>query len=115
MWYPQQELTRCLRYGEGGDPWGIRTPDGLLDREVLYQAELTGQKWILRMESLARLKLATSTFGGLRSIRLSYGDAMDFKLQNAFRNHWLWNSLCVVGVPRFELGTIRLKAGCSTK
>lgn len=64
MWYPQQELNLCLRLRrrlffplnyagnaismsrrESGDPWGIRTPDGLLDREVLYQAELTGQKW----------------------------------------------------------------------
>ena len=63
MWCPQQELNLCLRlrrrpffplnyagkaismsHRESGDPWGIRTPDGLLDREVLYQAELTGQK-----------------------------------------------------------------------
>jgi hypothetical protein len=63
VWYPQQELNLCLRlrrrpffplnyagnaismsHRESGDPWGIRTPDGLLDREVLYQAELTGQK-----------------------------------------------------------------------
>lgn len=63
------------------------------------------------MESPARLKLATSTFAGLRSIHLSYRDAMDFNMQNAFRSCWLWNPLClVVGVPRFELGTIRLKA-----
>lgn len=98
VWYPQQELNLCLRLRRRlfsplnyagnaismrhkgiGDPWGIRTPDGLLDREGLYQAELTGPKKILQMEPLARLKLATSTFGGLRSIRLSYRDAGELR------------------------------------
>jgi hypothetical protein len=35
----------------------------------------------MHVESPARLKLATSTFGGLRSIRLSYRDTMDLQLQ----------------------------------
>lgn len=108
MWYPQQELNLCLRlrrrpffplnyagiaismsHRESGDPWGIRTPDGLLDREVLYPTELTGPKKILQMEPLARLKLATSTFGGLRSIRLSYRDTMYLQLQKRIPKPWV--------------------------
>lgn len=77
-----------MRHRGIGDPWGIRTPDGLLDREVLYQAELTDPKKILQMEPLARLKLATSTFGGLRSIRLSYRDAGELRLQQRIPKPW---------------------------